>query len=144
MAKYFSSNNQLPCWSFIIKVQKMFSLEDPCFLRNVFFVIPMLFVCDSPLKWNSFPSGPSTTKSKDTGGMCMDNVHKKFGEKIGSLVCIWGFNLWGQSIGGYVLKDIVKYIFTPCYLYYVHTFLSELTHLIDWFVSTDGSAVLNW
>ena len=93
-------------------------------------------------------SGPNTTKSKDTGGMCMDNVHKKFGEKIGSLVCIWGFILWGRSvhsyIGGYVREDVVNYIVTPCYLYYVHTFLSELTHLIDWFVSIDGSAVLNW
>jgi hypothetical protein len=34
-------------------------------------------------------------------------------------------------IDGYVLKCVVKYIVIPCYLYYLHTFLSELTHLID-------------
>ena len=40
-------------------------------------------------KCNSSSRGPSTTKSKDIGGMGMSDVHKKFGKNFGSLVCIW-------------------------------------------------------
>ena len=37
-------------------------------------------------------------------------------------------------IGVYVLKYLMKYIVIPSYLYYVHTFFTELTHLIDLFI----------
>jgi hypothetical protein len=61
---------------------------------NVFFVICMLFVCNLPQKWNSFPSESSTTKSKDIGGIGMGDDHWKCGKNIFDPWCESGVLLW--------------------------------------------------
>ena len=64
-------------------------------------------------------SGPSTTKSKDIGGMGMGDVHKNFGKNILVPWCASGTLLYWVSTllhRGYVLKYVVKYIVIPCYL----------------------------
>jgi hypothetical protein len=60
--------------------------------------VSMSLVCELPWKWNSSCSEPSTTKSRYIEGMGTGDVHKKFGKKFGSLVCIWCVVVLSQSI----------------------------------------------